>query len=256
MNDSRTCFDDEFFFPRILFSSFFSIIFNFTVKKSKSKTPAQDRLQNLIESNMAVTKSVKKMVADSTHSTSHINKRKKSTVADIILKIPHTVTESNNGDDELQCVGSALSGQPIENKDFIESAYQQNVSKQNVIANQMDDEIPALFPSKTPAQNRLKMLQGKLSSGMDDKNHDALEVFHSSFGIGETKETTFSNNVNDDNLGSDDIMDWQPCNNDSPSFEELEDMAVDIFTDSAYIVPDTNVFVDSLETIKSIIDKG
>ncbi|XP_055297791.1 transcriptional protein SWT1 [Sitodiplosis mosellana] len=214
------------------------------VKKSKSKTPAQDRLQDLVATNKAVAESLKEMV-DPKQSTASPNKRKQITVSNVVEKKSHTVIQNNNND-----VDSAKSAQPIANKDSIESAYQQGVCKQSANEKHSTDEIPALFPLKNPAQNRLKLLQRQLSSDVNEKNNDALHVFHSSFGIGNTTQTTVSDDMDVD------MMDWEPSNNASPySFQQLEDMVVESLTDSAYIVPDTNVFLDSLAAIKSIMDK-
>lgn len=200
------------------------------MKKVKSKTPAQDRLQNLVNTYKSAADSLKclREMVDSKQSTHNPNKRKKLTTANSIAKKPHTVTKNNNNNVD---VDAAKSSQLNKNKNSIESAYQQGVCKQSICEINTTDEIPSLFPPKNPAQNRLKLLQQQLSSNeesvMSEKNHDAVHVFHSSFGISDTKETTVSNDID-----------------------------VEILTDSAYIVPDTNVFIDSLASIKSIIKKG
>lgn len=213
----------------------------------KSKTPAQDRLQHLLVTNKAVADSLREMV-DPKQSTYNSNKRKKLTTANKIAKKPHTVTKNNNNNVDAE---TAKSSQPNKNKVSIESAYQQGVCKQSICESNTTDEIPALFPLKNPAQNRLKLLQRHLSSEVSEKDHDAVHVFHSSFGISDIKETTISTDMDEE------MMDWESSNNGSPySFQQIEDMVVEILTDSAYIVPDTNVFLDSLASIKSIIEKG
>lgn len=221
------------------------------MKKLKSKTPAQDRLQSLVVTNKALADSLREMV-DPKLSTQNPNKRKKLTTANSIAKKSHTVTKNNNNNVD---VDAAKSGQPNKNKNSIESDYQQGVCKQSICESHTTDEIPSLFPPKNPAQNRLEMLQQQLSSNeervVSEKNHDAVHVFRSSFGISDTKETKVSNDMDEE------MMDWEPSNNGSPySFQQIEDMVVEMLTDSAYIVPDTNVFIDSLASIKSIIEKG
>lgn len=105
------------------------------------------------------------------------------------------------------------------------------------------------------------MLQQKLSTKLstdtkpltDKKKHniEALRVFRDTFGMGESVQ---SSHFNDD---MDDAMDWEPIEDDPAySFQQLESMVVDELTDSAYIVPDTNVFLDSLAIIKSISEQG
>lgn len=223
------------------------------MKKVKSKTPAQDRLQNMVVTNKSAADSLKclREMVDSKQSTHNPNKRKKLTTANSIAKKPHTVTKNNNNNVD---VDAAKSSQLNKNKNSIESAYQQGVCKQSICESNTTDEIPSLFPPKNPAQNRLKLLQQQLSSNeesvMSEKNHDAVHVFHSSFGISDTKETTVSNDVDEE------MMDWEPSNGSPYSFQQIEDMVVEMLTDSAYIVPDTNVFIDSLTSIKSIIKKG
>lgn len=129
-------------------------------------------------------------------------------------------------------------------------------SHENDVLNEIDtriaDEIPALFPSKNLAEKRLRNLQNNLSLNTSDCKHNATIVFGDSFGIdgNEQKMTTLPNSIDEE-------MEWEPCDsNVDCTFQQIESMAVDVLTDSAYIVPDTNVFLDSLASIKSIIEKG
>lgn len=188
---------------------------------------------------------------DSKQSTANLNKQKQSTTSNTVVKKTQTLIINNNND-----VDAAKSGEPIDcDKDCIESAYQHGDCKQSAKKNELTDEIPALFPSKNPAQNRLKLLQQQLSSDVvKEKSNDALQVFHNSFGIVDTTQATVSDDKDDKD---DDMMDWEPSNDTSMySLQQLEEMVVETFTDSAYIVPDTNVFLDSLASIKSVMNKG
>lgn len=200
----------------------------------------------MLTANKAVAEGLKEMLHPK-QSTAHLDKRKHSSTTNAVAKKTQTLVMNNNND-----VESAKSGEPIDcDKDWIESAYQHDDCKQSANDKQSTDEIPALFPLKNPAQNRLKSLQRQLTLNVKEQSNDALQVFHNSFGIGDTTQATVSDDMDVD------MMDWEPCNDTSPySFQQLEDMVVESLTDSAYIVPDTNVFLDSLASIKSIMDKG
>lgn len=144
-------------------------------------------------------------------------------------------------------VDSAKSVEPV-NKALIESFRSKNVNK---VEKSFRDEIPALFPPKNPAQERLRSIQQGLSSNNNSHiENDATRVFSESFGIGNVQPKSVSTTVDDEE------MDWEPMNDTDYSFQELESMAVDVLTESAYIIPDTNVFLDSLASIKSVIEKG
>lgn len=114
------------------------------------------------------------------------------------------------------------------------------------------NEIPRLFSSKTPAQDRLNFLQSKIENNNSEaatpkpmKPHQHIfEVFRSEFGIKceDDVEMTASNNAD----AEDNAMDWEPS-----------DQPVEIpsrSTNFTYIVPDTNVFISSLDMLRRIID--
>lgn len=107
--------------------------------------------------------------------------------------------------------------------------------------------IPPPCSSKNIAEERLHSLQLSLSLNAIDR--DSSRVFGSSFGIDNAQHSSVSNN-------GDEEMDWEPCDDAHYTFQQLESMAVDVLTESSYIIPDTNVFIDSLASIKKIIDKG
>lgn len=192
------------------------------MKKRKSKTPAQDRLQN---------------VAD----------KKKTAVIDSIKAVKSTSLKST--------LRKSANNAPIAKKAlFVAKSKRDEIDSANPPLNEAENvanaaEIPALFPSKAPAQERLKSLQNKLSMNESRCDHDAARVFGDTFGIASANPAT---TLCDD----DEAMDWEPCQDSNYTFQELESMVVDVLTDSAYIIPDTNVFIDSLASIKAIIEKG
>lgn len=218
---------------------------NFSVfgKKGKLRTPAQDRLNNIVKkSKSAVAESLKELFDSKSSTDSNKRDKTKSRFSDA-KKQQNVVKFAKN------IVDSAKTVQPV-NKALIESFRSKNVNK---VDKSSQDEIPALFPPKNLAQERLRSIQQSLSSN-DSQSHienDATRVFSESFGI--------DNNIQRKSVSTtvpDEEMDWEPMNDTDYSFQELESMAVDVLTESAYIIPDTNVFLDSLASIKSVIEKG
>lgn len=195
----------------------------YLVKKRKSKTPAQERLQKLADKNpKAVIDSLKELKSES------LPKLRKSTNnATIVKKELFKVRRSHDEVDTRKLITNGIG------------------------KSETADEISALFPSKNPAQERLKALQSNLSLNDSHSDHDAARVFGDSFGIESNKPSASSRGEN-----MDEEMDWEPCQDSNYTFQQIESMAVDVLTDSAYIIPDTNVFLDSLASIKTIIDKG
>lgn len=202
-----------------------------SVKKRKSKTPAQDRLQKFLDKNAtAVIDSVKE-VAKSAHPA----KTRTSTINGPIAK-KSLFAPKRSGDKKPTSNGN--------NKSATDGGAH--------------DDIPVLFPPKNFAQERLRALQTSLciESGIENSSfgrgsdHDATQVFGDTFGIesGNPMATCAAN--------MDEEMDWEPCEDSTYTFQQLESMAVDVLTDSAYIIPDTNVFLDSLASIRSVISKG
>lgn len=201
--------------------------FSILVKKRKLTAPAQDRLQKLIDKN-------KSAVIDSLKEVKSINltKSKKSTNNAAVVKTSHTT--------------ATATATAKRSRDEVDSAK----SRTNQIVNCANsDEIPALFPPKTLAQDRLKSLQLNLSVNGCHSEHDAKRVFNEGFGIESDYPATMCDNT-------DEAMDWEPCPDSNYTFQHLESMAADVLTDSAYIIPDTNVFLDSMASIKSVIEKG
>lgn len=199
---------------------------SFLVKKRKSKTPAQDRLQKLVDKNTsAVIDSLKEVKSGSLPKI-----RKSTNNATIVKKVLFEVKRSHDEVDTPKLIAHKIG--------------------KSVTA----DEIPVLFPPKNPAQERLKTLQNNLSLNDSQSDHDATRVFGDSFGIESSKPAAAVASSSCENM--DEEMDWEPCQDSNYTFQQLESMAVDVLTDSAYIIPDTNVFLDSLASIKTVIDKG
>lgn len=107
--------------------------------------------------------------------------------------------------------------------------------------------VPPSFSSKNIAQERLASLQ--LSLSINNVDPDASLVFGAGFGIDSAQLSSVPDHMDEE-------MDWEPCDDANYTFQQLESMAVDVLTESAYIIPDTNVFIDSLASIKSVIEKG
>lgn len=215
----------------------------FLVKKSK--TPAQDRLENLIVTNKTVAENLAKLI-DSKSTTSN-DKREKPIIH--ATKRSHTVTKRTT--DRVESAKS--NKQAIESDDSMVSVSLQYTKQHNAkeVEKTASDEIPALFPSKNLAEQRMTSLQQKLTNGAKKQNVDALCVFRETFGMGDSVQSSNSN------ADMDDAMDWESSDDAAYSFQQLESMVVEEeLTDSFYIVPDTNVFLDSLTAIKNISEQG
>lgn len=112
--------------------------------------------------------------------------------------------------------------------------------------------IPNIFAPKAPAQDRLKRLQNRLN---DDKQigcdvamkktdlSDAVDVIRNEFGIDGDWEMSGALNEPNDHC---DEMEWETSN--------AEVIILNRSSDLAYLVPDTNVFLDSLRCLERAID--
>lgn len=198
------------------------------MKKRKSKTPAQDRIQKLVDKNSsAVIESVKEVVKSA--------------------NLPKTRKPTNNAPAVKK---SLFVPKRTDHKVDSKKSTTNGIENVKAAAN-VDDEIPVLFPPKTLAQDRLRSLQNTLCVNESlSSEHDATRVFGDSFGFEGAKPATFAAESMDEE------MDWEPCEDSNYTFQQLESMAVDVLTESAYIIPDTNVFLDSLASIKTVIEKG
>lgn len=118
------------------------------------------------------------------------------------------------------------------------------------------DDIPSLFPSRTPGQDRLNRLRDSLTpNGVHKPNESAqlaLSVIQSEFGL--VSSSTSENghpSAAAAAVDEDEPMDWEPCD----IFERIENVVCNEFP-HPYVVPDTNVFLDELPCIKKTIHKG
>lgn len=96
--------------------------------------------------------------------------------------------------------------------------------------------------SRTPAQDRLQKLVES------QYKQDATQVLCNSFSIKNNSNLTLTLCENMD-------MDWESCQDSNHVPQYNEDMAVEASTDPVYVIPDTNVFIDSLISIEMIIKK-
>ncbi|XP_037051487.1 transcriptional protein SWT1-like [Bradysia coprophila] len=114
------------------------------------------------------------------------------------------------------------------------------------------DEIPSLFPPRTPGQNRLDRLRHSLNSECantpSESAQHALTIIQSEFGLSSAASPNTCNHHA--TIDEDEPMDWEPCD----VFEEVENF---VYNESkhAYIVPDTNVFLDELSCIRDTIQR-
>lgn len=127
--------------------------------------------------------------------------------------------------------------------------------------------IPKIFDLKTPAQNRLTKLRKKLEADINSEmlnveqvDDDTLHVIQNGFGIETRSDVVDAGNVSLSTVQNDDDMemDWEPSFTEDANQTEfsIQDIVFEDLSESAYIVPDTNVFLDSLVCIRSIMQKG
>lgn len=241
------------------------------VSVKKIKTPAQDRLQKLVKKKL-IAENVTELLdrpsskVDKPKSVPNSDNKKlklpnmdassKKTLpsAKITLpsaKITFSITKkpllsaktSTDQVDSAKCEPNVDKHIPL-SSDVNMQVHEQSVSKTK---NLSPEKLPALFKSKTPAQDRLIKLQKEAP----------IAVFESSFGLNGTTQSSISENMDEE-------MEWEDCGDegaDDPtySFQELEDMVVEVEADSSqsvHIVPDTNVFLDSLAPIKCVVERG
>lgn len=151
-------------------------------------------------------------------------------------KKPHIVAKST-----IDVVDSAKSSKTSNSAKLFQN---ESITK---VDNSTQNAVPPSFSSKNIAQERLASLQ--LSLSINNVDPDASLVFGAGFGIDSAQLSSVPDHMDEE-------MDWEPCDDANYTFQQLESMAVDVLTESAYIIPDTNVFVDSLASIKSVIEKG
>lgn len=110
----------------------------------------------------------------------------------------------------------------------------QEFKNNNMIGNHAVVESLALFKSKNVAEDRLRKLKQELTTNQSVNGNDEDCVMDARANI----------------EAIDEEMEWDPYN------ESMDVDDADVLLDFTYIIPDTNVFIDSLELIKSLAEKG
>lgn len=237
----------------------------FTVKKRPSKTPAQDRL-------LSVTEQLKNATPAQDHFRNVTTQLKNATPAQ--CRLPNSATDIKNASKKIKRTESRentidynkskgdndrkikfhLSGSNSQQTALVKppTVFRNEINTVNT-----SDDIPSLFPPKTPGQDRLNRLrltlqpENKFKSLNNESAQHALSVIKSEFGF--SSETTDNNNQKaNTSTDTDEPMDWEPCD----ILEEVENIVVREEFSQSYIIPDTNVFLDELSCIRDIIHNG
>lgn len=251
--------------------------FFLVVKKSQAKTPAQDRLQNLAKQlkNSSQAKVRAGNVAEQLKKTSPAKSRTANVVKELKNSTPVQCRLQNYGRK------SRTESEPLNvikrTKVDVDKSKLKDVQNVTTPTNNINrsvetrtpnkpcmnrsnsavptDEIPSLFPPKTPGQNRLDRLRHSLNSENantpSESAQHALTVIQSEFGLASTTLSNVGNHIAHTVIDEDEPMDWEPCD----VFEQVENV---VYNESkrAYIVPDTNVFLDELSCIRDTIHSG
>lgn len=244
-----------------------------SVKKSQTKTPAQDRLQNLAKQikHTAQTKVRSGNVAEQLKNTLP-TKLCTENVAELLKNTtPGQYRHQNydrrnrNNSNQLNVI-KKTNGADV-NKSKSKDAENVNTSANNIVhtaelhtphksffnntkPHDSSDEIPILFPPKTPGQDRLNQLRNSLNPDNENTPNEsaqlALSIIQSEFGLSSAASPACNNH--NATIDEDEPMDWEPCD----IFEEVENVIYSEFK-HAYIVPDTNVLLDELSCIRGTI---
>ncbi|KAJ6648869.1 Transcriptional protein SWT1 [Pseudolycoriella hygida] len=202
--------------------------------KKHSKTPAQDRLQKLVTQLKNNPNAQKNLCNES--------KQVENTASQKL----HTPTKSKS-----DTKGDGTIDQSIRNSINF-TVFDSSLNENNVTATDKSDEIPSLFPPKTPSQDRLSRLRNSLNSQNekkppnDDTSHDAVKLFKFEFGF-----LSNERNVPPAAANEMEAMDWESCE----VFERVEKNSCNKLV-SPYVIPDTNVFLDDLSCIKETIHRA
>lgn len=245
--------------------------FLFAVKKSQSKTPAQDRLQDLAKHHKSSSQSkvcggnvpeqLKNAKSRPGNVTEELKKgtpveyrlvdyRRKSKTESESLNV---IRKTNGPADVIKSKLKDVQNVHTPTSNTSRAVEMRTPQKPSVNHINSSDEIPSLFPPKTPGQNRLDRLRHSLNNSENantpsESAQHALTVIQSEFGLASTTLPNVSNCIA---AGEDEPMDWEPCD----VFEEVENF---VYNESmhAYIVPDTNVLLDELACIRDTIHSG
>lgn len=230
---------------KISFRNLIPILIDSFSTVKKSKTPAQDRLEKTIISFKVPAKA---SAGKKTEYVSYNNNGGKE-----------PWSRSNNSEQKRQKLVI-----PTKKKS---AAVVSSIIEHIENKSESSADIPKIFHLKTPAQNRLTKLRKKLEANINSEmvnveqvNDDSLHVIQNGFGIGNQLDVVDARNVSTSTVQNDDDMemDWEPSFTEDAKQTEfsIEDIVFEDLSESAYIVPDTNVFLDSLVCIRSIMQKG
>lgn len=234
-------------FPASASSSLMKFLqISFAVKKRQSKTPAQDRLHNVASLH-------KKCTSDQQGRQRNVDTQLKN-VTPAGNRLQNLATKIRNPSESMK--RTASSGKIHHNQSGHNQTVTVIISPQKIETNALHstDEIPVLFPPKTPGQDRLNRLRFSLDPDNQDKpmtnasTQHVLSVIQSEFGL---STGTSDNNNQSTPMEEDEPMDWEPCD----IFEQVENTVYNELK-KPYIVPDTNVFLDELSCIRDTIHSG
>lgn len=238
--------------------------FFFAVKKRLSKTPAQDRLQG-VAVQLQITsrtkdrsRNVTEQLRKATPAQSRL-KKLTSIIVNVSETIQRTVKPKTVADLNKPKVATVRDFSHLANKPlqaFISTQSSASCKIETNVANSTD-EIPSLFASRTPGQERLNRLRhchpDNNGSTSNESAQHALSVIRTEFGLsGDTQSSDNSpQNTSTSKMDEDEPMDWEPCD----IFDEVENGVVNEFI-KPYIIPDTNVLLDELSCVRASIHNG
>lgn len=251
--------------------------FFFAVKKRQTKTPAQDRLQNVaaqLKNETAAQVLLRNVNRERSNETSVQNRLKDldttrrnegpashrsqnfATIRPMALdKIKRTEKSAGRvGLNKSISVRRNTNVTSSANTSY-ERAIVVDVPQAACTVNSSDD-IPSLFPPRTPGQDRLNRFRHSLNPNNDSKPPDnesaqhAMNVIQTEFGL--STSLPHDNNQNA-TIEEDEPMDWEPCD----IFERVENIVYnDIKNPYIIFVPDTNVLLSELSCIRDTIHRG
>lgn len=230
-----------------------------SVKKRQSKTPAQDRLQNLAEQIKAEpsAKERSRYVNDLVKNATPAQKitRKVVSPSKNIQRLGKTTDKISleRAKSDSSKVRNIKLPSPKKSHQTPSVKTPTTLYEKEISSVLSTDEIPSLFPSRTPGQDRLNRLRHSQNPTTDNKPDEsaqqALYVIQSEFGLLENKST--DTNKECTVTYEDEPMDWEPCD----IFDQIENVVCNEFS-RPYIIPDTNIFLAELSCIRHAIGKG
>lgn len=239
------------------------LVYSFAVKKSK--TPAQDRLNRQIAANKEMAKRVIETITNSTAKSqpkvvlgTNVNNRKRKREPSQSSYKPY-LDMAPQPKQVVQSTNNVMSSTSTVTKKTVSTLP----PKKSTSLAEPTDEIPSIFSLRNPAQNRLKQLQTNLKNDSSEilplainaDTNESLDVIKNGFGI----SNNTLNRVDGQSSQHDGIemeMEWEPIIGNDYEFPSLNNTAVNESNEPAYFVPDTNIFLNSLDCIRNITLKG